>query len=724
MQVLQYLVFCMGGLWINQVSTQLCTPLHEDHVCYSLTARNTLNKYPQVLPGNVSLSSIAVTTGFSLLRVPPPDPNWETAFQHIICLAATPPCTNVTDLLLPVCSDSCLAFNRLVEEGKCDSIVQSAEQFLVLSGLPVAQSLLKLLMELNCNNASTYYYFDRLDSLIDSKRCTDLLTPQQTDSILSNPNQCVPTPSTSICDSTTISQYTYSTTISQYTHYIPLQSRNTITYQRLLGEMVASGNFDQNCTDIVLSLGCYIMFPPCDPETGDALPLCWEACEVEYASIQSCLSMVTSMNELTIMMSLFNCSDVNSYLPDFVHVNSSLCINSTKLPETAISERVAVSVIAGAIVGGGVFLILVVGLFLFVLVVIYRRRSQHDEVPREHEGSQRIYHKEHCSIAVSLSGTDDIRLSDADRSSYEKIFSSILVPYTALTVGEEIGQGAFGKVFRGKMRRPDCSKFEDIAIKTIKNLSSKDQLESFFAETLLMKDFSHPNIIGLAGVCFDTLDGVPYILLPFMANGSLKDFLKKKRTHVTNVETLPEDMNVSTLVRMCMDVANGMEYLAEEKFVHRDLAARNCIVDIELVVKVGDFGLARDIYSNDYYRANQGTKIPVKWMAPETLHDAISNEKTDVWSFGVTCWEVFSLGRGPYPGIQNQDMLKHISTDNKRLEKPSLCPKKLYELLMIQCWSLLPEERPPFSQLVQQLQEHWEENHAYIIENTETPSNN
>ncbi len=104
----------------------------------------------------------------------------QTAFQHIICLAATPPCTNVTDLLLPVCSDSCLAFNRLVEEGKCDSIVQSAEQFLVLSGLPVAQSLLKLLMELNCNNASTYYYFNRLDSLIDSKRCTDLLTPQQT----------------------------------------------------------------------------------------------------------------------------------------------------------------------------------------------------------------------------------------------------------------------------------------------------------------------------------------------------------------------------------------------------------------------------------------------------------------------------------------------------------------------------------------------------------------
>ncbi|XP_064397080.1 receptor tyrosine-protein kinase erbB-2-like isoform X2 [Halichondria panicea] len=718
----EYLVLCtsllIGGLWINQVSTQSCTPLDEEHTCYPLTGRNTPDKYPQVLPGNVYFSESSIASGFLFLRVPPPDPNCETAFQHVICLAATPPCNNVTDLLLPVCSDSCSAFNRLVEEGKCDSILQSSKIFLMSTGASVDKFSLELLTEFNCNNVSTYYFSS--DSLIDAERCTDLLTPQQTDSILSNPNQCVPTPSTSICNSTTI---------SQYTHYIPLRSRSTTTYQQLLGEVAASDNFDQNCTDILLSLGCYITFPPCDPETGNALPLCLEACEVEYASIQFCLSMVTSVNELTIMMSLFNCSDANSYLPDFVLVSSSLCINSSKLPETAIFEIVAVSVIAGAIVGSGVFLILGVGLLFFVLVVFVRKRSQRNKVSRKQGGSQRMYKKENFSPSHNaenklFTGTEDIQLSDADRLSYEKVFSSILVPYTALTVGEVIGQGAFGKVFRGEMRKLDSSKVEDIAIKTIKNLSSKDQLESFFAESLMMKDFSHPNILRLAGVCFDTLDGVPYILLPFMANGSLKDFLKTKRTHVTNVDILPKDLNVSTLVRMCMEVANGMEYLAEEKFVHRDLAARNCMVDNNLVVKVGDFGLARDIYSSDYYRANEGAKIPVKWMAPETLHDAISNEKTDVWSFGVTCWEVFSLGRGPYPGIRNQDILKHISTENRRLKRPSLCPKMLYELLMTPCWKLLPEERPPFSQLVEQLQEHWEENHAYIIENTDTPSNN
>ncbi len=112
--------------------------------------------------------------------MPPPDPNCETAIQHLVCLVATPPCTNVTDLLLPVCSDSCSAFNRLVEERKCDSILRSTEEFLLSSGVPEAQLLLNLLVEFNCKNTSTYYYFNQVDSLLDSERCTDLLTHQQT----------------------------------------------------------------------------------------------------------------------------------------------------------------------------------------------------------------------------------------------------------------------------------------------------------------------------------------------------------------------------------------------------------------------------------------------------------------------------------------------------------------------------------------------------------------
>ncbi len=132
--------------------------------------------------------------------------------------------------------------------------------------------------------------------------------------------RCELTPTSSVCSSTFV---------SQYTHYIPLRSRNTTSYQELLEEIVASDNFDENCTDILVSLGCYITYPPCDSETGDAIPLCTENCNTEFASIQSCVAQVTVNNELSARMAMFNCSDVSSYLPEFVQFNSSQCVNLT-----------------------------------------------------------------------------------------------------------------------------------------------------------------------------------------------------------------------------------------------------------------------------------------------------------------------------------------------------------------------------------------------------------
>ena len=120
--------------------------------------------------------------------------------------------------------------------------------------------------------------------------------------------RCEPSPTSTICASTIV---------SQYTHYIPLRSRSSTTsYQELLEEIVASGNFSENCTNTITSLGCYITYPPCDSETGDAIPLCTENCDTEFASIQSCVAEVTVNNDLSNMMRMFNCSDVNSYLPD------------------------------------------------------------------------------------------------------------------------------------------------------------------------------------------------------------------------------------------------------------------------------------------------------------------------------------------------------------------------------------------------------------------------
>eukprot|EP00731_Ephydatia_muelleri_P033775 Em0037g39a len=149
---------------------------------------------------------------------------------------------------------------------------------------------------------------------------------------------------------------------------------------------------------------------------------------------------------------------------------------------------------------------------------------------------------------------------------------------------------------------------------------------------------------------------------------------------------------------MCLDIAKGMKYLADQKFVHMNLAARNCLVGINLSIKISDFGLKNE---TNYYRMLKAKDCPVKWMSPEVLKDGISSEKSDVWAFGVTCWEVFSLGATPYPGVENHQMLERIN-EGLRLQKPTLCPHRIF-LLVERCWFYEPQNRPVFNALVAEL---------------------
>lgn len=169
------------------------------------------------------------------------------------------------------------------------------------------------------------------------------------------------------------------------------------------------------------------------------------------------------------------------------------------------------------------------------------------------------------------------------------------------------------------------------------------------------------------------------LLLELMTGGDLLSYL---RSHRPNVGALPSSLTIIDLLRMCVDVAKGCVYLEEMHFVHRDLACRNCLVggsDVRKVVKIGDFGLARDIYRNDYYRKEGEGLLPVRWMAPESLVDGVFTTQSDVWAFGVLLWEIMTLGQQPYPARNNLEVLHYVRSGG-RLHQPIHCPQQLYVL--------------------------------------------
>lgn len=159
--------------------------------------------------------------------------------------------------------------------------------------------------------------------------------------------------------------------------------------------------------------------------------------------------------------------------------------------------------------------------------------------------------------------------------------------------------------------------------------------------------------------------------------------------------------SVQCILKMAIEIADGMLYLSEKKYVHRDLAARNCMVADDLTVKIGDFGLTRDVYETDYYRKGGIALLPVRWMAPESLQDGVYTSQSDVWSFGVVLWEMVTLASQPYQGLSNEQVLKYV-IDGGVMERPEGCPDRLYAL-MESCWQNIARRRPTFIEIIENL---------------------
>uniref|UniRef100_A0A8C7VZ91 receptor protein-tyrosine kinase n=1 Tax=Oncorhynchus mykiss TaxID=8022 RepID=A0A8C7VZ91_ONCMY len=264
-----------------------------------------------------------------------------------------------------------------------------------------------------------------------------------------------------------------------------------------------------------------------------------------------------------------------------------------------------------------------------------------------------------------------------------------------LSIGKVLGEGEFGSVVEGHLKQLDGTS-EKVAVKTMKldNFSQRE-IEEFLNEAACMKDFDHPNVIRLLGVCLEAGSGhfpKPMVILPFMRYGDLHSFLLRSR-----LGDSPLFLPTQTLLKFMIDIAMGMEYLSGRNFLHRDLAARNCMLRDDMTVCVADFGLSKKIYSGDYYRQGRIAKMPVKWIAVESLADRVFTVKSDVWAFGVTMWEIATRGMTPYPGIQNHEIYDYLLLGH-RLKQPTDCLDELYEI-MYSCWRADLLDRPVFTQV-------------------------
>lgn len=305
-------------------------------------------------------------------------------------------------------------------------------------------------------------------------------------------------------------------------------------------------------------------------------------------------------------------------------------------------------------------------------------------------------------------------------------------PRKNLVLGKTLGEGEFGKVVEATaFQLKDKAGYMTVAVKMLKENASPNELRDLLSEFNLLKQVNHPNVIKLYGAC--SQDGPLLLIVEYAKYGSLRGFLRESRkagpgyvgsrgSRNSSYLDNPDEraLTMGDLISFAWQISRGMRYLAEMKLVHRDLAARNVLVAEGRKMKISDFGLSRDVYEEDSYVKRSKGRIPVKWMAIESLFDHIYTTQSDVWSFGVLLWEIVTLGGNPYPGIPPERLFNLLKT-GYRMERPDNCSEEMYSL-MLQCWKQEPDKRPVFADISKDLEKMMVKRRDYLDLAASTPS--
>ena len=325
-------------------------------------------------------------------------------------------------------------------------------------------------------------------------------------------------------------------------------------------------------------------------------------------------------------------------------------------------------------------------------------------------------------LHARLNGKPDMIKPNTDIKDQVKVLpynKSRELPRTSLQLGDELGSGMFGKVFKGTLSGIDVGDDKlTVAIKTQSGYNDEDGIGDFLDEIKIMSNvYPHLNLVSMVGACTSGLrdEGLLWLVLEFCPHGDLKKFLERNEKHILDGKELIDPINSRCLIKWAFDIANGMQYLANNKIMHGDLAARNVLLGDApassgacLVAKVSDFGLSKKFYDNLKYKKSSRMLVPWRWMAIEYLTRDFFTLTSDVWSFGVLFYEILSFGESPYGQQGYEEVIDKLQkgyrlTCPKKIKgmKTSWVPKKVYEKVSQVCFKEDPIERASFSDVIE-----------------------